>query len=57
LQKKILATAEKQLKHDLITTADYTEELNKLLETEINQKKHEIQMLLAKANYKITLFE
>jgi len=57
LQKKILATAEKQLKHDLITTADYTEELNKLLETEINQKKHKIQMLLAKANYKITLFE
>ena len=57
LQRKIVATAEKQLKHDLITTADYTTEINKLLETEINQKKHEIQMLLSKANYQVTQFE
>ena len=57
LQRKIVETAAKQLKHDLITTADYTLEINKLLETEINQKRHEIQKLLAKANYRITLFE
>ncbi len=57
LQRKIVATAEKQLKHDLITTADYTAEINKLLEKEINLKKHEIQMLLSKANYQVTQFE
>lgn len=57
LRKRIVETASKQLKHDLITTADYTEEINKFLVTEINKKKHEIQLELAKANYQISLFE
>jgi outer membrane protein TolC len=56
-RKKIVETAAKQLKHDLITTSDYTAELNKLLEAEINQKNHEIQLALAQSNYKITLYE
>ncbi len=57
LQEKIVETASKQLKHDLITTADYTAEVNKLLLAQINQKNHKIQMLLAKANYQIVQFE
>ncbi len=56
LHEKIVATASKQLKHDIITTADYTAEVNKLLTAEINQKEHEIQIALAKANYQITMF-
>ncbi len=56
-RKKIVETAEKQLKHDLITTSDYTAEVNKLLEAQINQKTHEIQMALAQANFKNTLYE
>ena len=56
LHKKIVATASKQLKHDIITTADYTAEVNKLLTAEINQKEHEIQIALAKANYQVTMF-
>lgn len=56
-RKKIVATAEKQLKHDLITTADYTAEINKLMEAQINQKTHEIQLALAQANLNSTLFD
>ncbi len=56
LRKKIVATAGKQLKHDIITTADYTAEVNLLLAAEINQKEHEIQITLAKANYQVTMF-
>ena len=56
-RKKIVETAEKQLKHDLITPSDYVSEVNKLLEAEINQKTHEIQLALAQSNYKITLYE
>jgi len=56
-RKKIVETAEKQLKHDLITTSDYTAEVNKLFEAQINQKTHEIQMTLAQANFKNTLYE
>jgi len=56
LHKKIVATASKQLKHDIITTADYTAEINKLLTAEINQKEHKIELALAKANYQVTMF-
>ena len=56
LHKKGIATASKQLKHDIITTADYTAEVNKLVQAEINLKTHEIQLELAKANYQITMF-
>lgn len=57
LRKKNVQTAAKQLKHDIITTADYTAEVNNLLTAEINQKKHEIELELAKANYQISMFE
>ncbi len=56
LHKKAIETATKQLKHDIITTADYTAEANKLVQAEINLKKHEIQLELAKANYQVTMF-
>lgn len=56
LRKNMVTTASKQLKHDIITTADYTAEVNKLIEAEINQKTHKIQLQLAKANYQITMF-
>ena len=56
-REKMVETASKQLQHDLISTSDYTAEVNKLLEAEINQKVHEIQLALAQANYKITLYE
>ena len=57
LHKKGIETANKQLKHDIITTADYTAEVNKLVQAEINLKTHEIQLQLAKANYQITMFD
>jgi len=38
-RKKIVETAEKQLKHDLITTSDYTAEVNKLFRSS-NQPKN-----------------
>ena len=57
LHKRIVATASKQLKHDIITTADYTAEVNKLLAVEINQKEHAIQIALAKANYQVIMFK
>jgi outer membrane protein TolC len=56
-RKKIVETADKQLKHDLITTSDYTAEVNKLLEAEFNQKTHEILMALAQANLNTTIYE
>jgi outer membrane protein TolC len=56
-RQKIVDTAAKQLKHDLITTSDYTAEINKLLEAEINQKTHQILLALAQSNYNTTLYE
>ena len=56
-RQKIVDTAAKQLKHDLITTSDYTAEINKLLEAEINQKTHQILLAIAQSNYDTTLYE
>lgn len=56
-RQKIVETAAKQLKHDLITTSDYTAEINKLIEAEINQKTHQILLALAQSNYNTTLYE
>ncbi len=56
LHKKNVQTAENQLKHDLITPAAYTAAMNKMLQAEINQKIHEIQLRLAQANYQITMY-
>lgn len=56
-REKIVETAGKQLKHDLITTSDYTAEINRLVEAQINQKSHEIALQLAQTNLNITLYE
>ena len=53
LQKHILKTAESQLKNGVITSSDYMDQLTDLYEAEINLKTHEIQLLLAQANYKV----
>ncbi len=54
LRKKILKTADAQLKNGVITSSAYITELTNLYEAENNLKTHQIQLLLAKANYKTT---
>jgi outer membrane protein TolC len=54
LQKQIVASANSQLKNGVITSSSYITELTNLYEAETNLSVHKIQMLLAKANYKIT---
>ncbi len=54
LRKKILKTADAQLKNGVITSSAYVTELTNLYEAENNLKTHQIQLLLAKANYKTT---
>ena len=53
LQNQILKTAESQLKNGVITSSNYMDQLTDLYEAEINLKTHEIQLLLAQANYKV----
>ncbi len=54
LRKKIAQSASAELKNGTITPSAYTTELTHLFESETNLKTHQIQLLLAKANYKIT---
>ncbi len=54
LRKKILKSAESQLKNGVITSSAYITELTNLYEAENNLSTHKIQLLLAKANYKTT---
>jgi outer membrane protein TolC len=54
LRKIILKSADAQLKNGVITSSAYITELTNLYEAENNLKTHKIQLLLAKANYKIT---
>ncbi len=53
LQKQILKTSESQLKNGVITSSDYIEKLTDLYESENDLKTHQIQLLLAQANYKV----
>jgi outer membrane protein TolC len=53
LRKEILKTSESQLKNGVITSSDYVEKLTDLYEAETNLKTHQIQLLLAQANYKV----
>lgn len=53
LQKQILKTSESQLKNGVITSSNYMDQLTDLYEAEINLKTHQIQLLLAQANYKV----
>jgi outer membrane protein TolC len=54
LRKKIAESASAELQNGTITPSAYTTELTQLFESETNLKTHQIQLLLAKANYKIT---
>lgn len=54
LRKKILKSAESQLKNGIITSSAYITELTNLYEAENNLSTHKIELLLAKANYKTT---
>ena len=52
LHKKILKTADSQLKNGIITSSVYIEKLTDLYQAENNLKTHQIQLLLSQANYK-----
>lgn len=54
LRNKVLTSAESQLKNGVITSSAYITELTNLFEAENNLSTHQIQLLLAKANYKVT---
>lgn len=53
LRKEILATADSQLKNGVITASAYITELTNLYEAENNWRTHQIQLLMAKANYQL----
>ncbi len=53
LRKQILKTSESQLRNGVITSSDYIEKLTDLYESENDLKTHQIQLLLAHANYKV----
>ena len=53
LRKQILKTSESQLKNGVITSSDFIEKLTDLYESENDLKTHQIQLLLAQANYKV----
>lgn len=53
LREKVLESATSQLKNGVITSSEYLTEFNSLYESKISQKLHEIQLDLAKANYKV----
>ncbi|UQD56608.1 TolC family protein [Flavobacterium sp. K5-23] len=54
LREYILKSSDAQLRNGVITASDYLVEMTHLYEAKTNQKLHEIQLDLAKANYKIT---
>ena len=53
LREKVLQATTSQLQHGTITSSEYITELNNLFEAKIDQQLHEIQLALAKANYRI----
>lgn len=53
LREEIEQSANAQLKNGVITASDYLMEFTNLYEAKINQKIHEIQLDLAKANYRV----
>ena len=52
-RKRILATAESQLRNGTITSSTYISELTNLYNAENKLEQHQIQLALAKANYNI----
>lgn len=53
LREKVLQATTSQLQNGAITSSEYITELNNLYEARIDQQLHEVQLTLAKANYKI----
>lgn len=53
LREKVLQATTSQLQHGAITSSEYITELNNLYEAKIDQQLHELQLALAKANYKV----
>jgi outer membrane protein TolC len=54
LREYVEKSANAQLKNGVITTSEYLVEFTNLYEAKTNQKLHEIQLALAKANYQVT---
>ena len=54
LRESIRQTAEAQLDNGIITPADYLTELNNENQAKLNLAIHELQLLLARANYKVS---
>lgn len=52
LREKVLESSDAQLKNGVITASDYLVEFTQLYEAKTNFSLHEIQLLLAQANYK-----
>ncbi len=53
LRESVANSSSAQLKNGVITSSEYLVEFSNLYESKINQKTHEIQLALAKANYQI----
>lgn len=53
LREYVVKSSDAQLKNGVINSSEYLVELTNLYEAKTNQKVHEIQLALAKANYKI----
>lgn len=54
LREYVEKSANAQLKNGVITTSEYLVEFTNLYEARTNQKLHEIQLALAKANYQVS---
>jgi outer membrane protein TolC len=53
LRESVAKSSDVQLKNGVITSSDYLVEFSHLYESQINQKTHQIQLALAKANYQL----
>jgi outer membrane protein TolC len=53
LRNEVLQSSDSQLKNGVITSSEYLAEFTNLYEAKTNQKLHEVQLELAKANYLI----
>jgi outer membrane protein TolC len=54
LRKDVIKSLDAQLKNGVITSSEYLVEFTNLYEAKANQKMHEIQLDLAKANYQVS---
>ncbi|MDD5152113.1 MAG: TolC family protein [Flavobacterium sp.] len=53
LREDVVKSADAQLKNGVITSSEFLVEFTNLYEAKTNQKTHEIQLALAKANYQV----